>query len=100
VSAVAGGGEGALIPAIPPWPRNGASLEARGAASVGGAAIRGCTRRPVTASRSVPDAGEVLARRSAFVVSNGIGGFRFPRDRTFAWHPVQSLASTFAWCGT
>jgi len=37
-----------------------------------------------------------LTRRSARVVSNGSGGRRFPRLRTFAWHPVQSLASTFA----
>jgi len=61
-----------------------------------GAVIRGCDKRPVTASSTVPDGGDVLARRSAFVVSNGAGAFRFPCDRAFAWHPVQSLASTFA----
>ena len=101
MSAVAGGGEGALMPAIPPRSRDVGSLDPRGGVtSADGTVIRGCDNIPVTASSSVPDGGDVLARRSALVVSNGIGGLRLPRDRTFAWHPVQSLASTFAWCGT
>ena len=40
--------------------------------------------------------GVSLVRRSARVVSNGSGGRRFPRFRTLAWQPLQSLASTFA----
>jgi hypothetical protein len=96
-----------------------ASLDIGVGVSADGPEVRDRETKASTVSRSVGDvglalagaalagaapagnaaAGAALTRRSALVVSKGSGGRSLVRDRTLLWHPVQSLASTRAWCG-